>query len=240
MAASPYMTFRRLQQTVYEAISTEWKLLMVFVILNLIFSLVLIAGLGGVGTLWFLVWGAGYYLFNFIFFRWYFKRKPYLLTWKFFDTLLPAVKVLFVVMLGLTLLAYLPYFPLLFGGTSETLKNVLTMFIGDFMGDSNAYNFMISLILLLMAPIIIYRPLLAWVASVIGRSGSFRNIFKHTSGFYKLFLKVMILFYVVGGVLWGVDVFFSLHGILFAIGVAPLSIWFNLFLANTYEVLMLD
>lgn len=240
MAASPYITFRRLQQTVYEAISANWKMLLLFVVFNLVFSLILVAGLGGVGTLWFLLWCGAYYVFHFIFFRWYFKRKPYLLTGKFFDTLLPAVKVLFVAMLGMTLLAYLPYFPLLFGGTSETLKRLLTMFIGDFMGESNAYNFMISLVLLLMAPIIIYRPLLAWLASVLGRSGSFRNVFKHTAGFYKLFFKIAVFFYIIGGVLWFADSLLPVHGILFAIGFAPLSIWFNLFLANTYEVLVLD
>ena len=240
MAASPYMTFRYLRGAVYETISAEWMKLLLFMIFDLFFALILVAGLGGIGTSWFLVWSIGYYLFNFVFFRWYFKRSPYLLTWKFFNTLLPAVKVLFMVMLGLTLLAYMPYFPLLFGGTSETLKKLLTMFIGDFMGESNAYNFMISLILLLMSPIIMYRPLLAWVASVIGRSGSFRNIFKHTYGFYKLFLKIVVLFYVIGGALWGIDRFFSLQGILLAIGVAPLSLLFNLFLAKTYEILILE
>ena len=240
MVASPYLSFRRLQQAVYETILSSWKALLVFVVLNMVFSLILIAGLGGVGTLWFLLWGAGYYFFNFVFFRWYFRRQPYLLTWKFFDTLLPAVKVLFVVMAGVTLLAYLPYFPLLFGGTSETLKKGITWFIGGFMGESNAYNFMISLVMLLISPIVFYRPLLAWVSSVIGRSGSFQNVFKHTGGYYKLFLKIAVFFYIIGGVLWGLDILISAHGILFALGGAPLSILFNLFLAKTYEILILD
>ena len=240
MAVARRLSFGRLRQNVYEVIRANSLSLCKFSILNMAFLLVLTLGLGGVGSLWFLAWGFGYYLFHFMFFRWFFAKKPPLLTLKFFDTLLPAVKVMFMVMLGLTVLAYFPYFPLLFGGTSETIKNVITLFIGDFMGESNAYNFMISLIMLVMAPVIIYRPLLGWVAAVLGRSGSFRNAFKHTSGYYKMFLKVCFVFYVLGGVLWLLDRGLDCHGILFAIGAAPLSILFNLFLAKTYEALFLD
>lgn len=234
------LTFKDLRLRVNLFIAENYKVLSGFVGINFLFFVLMTFGFGGVGSLWFLAWGLGYYLFHFFFFRWYFKRQPYLFTIKFFNTLLPALKVMFMILLGLTLLAYLPYFPLLFGGTSETLKNAITLFIGDFMGESNAYDFMISIVLLILAPIIFYRPLLAWVASVIGRSGSFRNAFKHTSGYYGLFLKVCFVFYVCGGVLWFADRYLMCYGILFAAGVAFFSILFNLFLAKTYETLFLD
>ena len=234
------LTFTDLRLKVNLFIAENYKVLLKFVGINFLFLAIMALGLGGVESMWFLVWGLGYYLFHFFFFRWYFGREPYLLTVKFFDTLLPALKVLFMLLLGLTLLAYLPYFPLLFGGTSETLKKILTWFIGDFMGESNAYNFMISMIMLLISPVILYRPLLGWIAAVIGRSGSFRNAFKHTSGYYGLFLKISFLFYLISLVLWSIDYFGHLHGLVFGICLAPFTIIFNLFLAKTYEVLFLD
>jgi hypothetical protein len=234
------LTFCDLRMKVYSFIKTNYKQILMFVMVNFLFLTILLFGIGGVGSLWFLVWGIGYYLLHFFFFRWAFKRSPYLFTRKFFGTLLPAVKVMVMILLGLTLLAYLPYFPLLFGGTSETFKKAITLFIGDFMGDSNAYNFMISMIMLLMSPLILYRPLLGWIAAVIGRSGSFRNIFKHTYGCYGLFLKISVLFYVIGFVLWSIDYYFHLQGIVWGICLAPFTIVFNVFLVKTYEVLFLD
>ena len=240
MAETHLLTFQKLRQEVWQYVRANYKVLLGFAGLNVIFLAVLFLGLGGVGSLWFLLWGVGCYLFHFAFFRWYFNRRPYVLTVKFFDTLLPALKVMFMLLLGLTLLAYLPSVPLLFGGNSETLKNAVTLFIGNFMDGSNSYNVFISLILLLLAPVIAYRPLLGWIASVIGRSGAFRNVFKHTSGYYKLFLKILVVFYIVMGGLGLIDSTLGLHRVLFYLGVAPIVVIFEIFLAKTYEILILD
>lgn len=240
MAGRKRLKFKTLRQSLSEFAILNYKSLIAFVLINFCFFAVLSLGLGGIRTVWFLLWGLGYYLFNFAFFRWYFKRPPYLLSMKFFDTLLPAVKVLFVMMLGMTVLAYLPYLPLMFGGVSETIKRAITVFIGDFMGESNIYDIIISLILLLMSPIILYRPLMAWISSIIGRSGSFKNVYKHTAGYYRLFLKVLFVFYFIIVAAWGADRYFDLHYWLFFGIVAPLSILFNLTLAKTYEILILD
>ena len=240
MAGRKRLKFKTLRQSLSEFAILNYKSLIAFVLINFCFFAVLSLGLGGIRTVWFLLWGLGYYLFNFAFFRWYFKRPPYLLSMKFFDTLLPAVKVLFMVMLGMTVLAYLPYLPLMFGGVSDTIKRSITVFIGDFMGESNIYDIIISLILLLMSPIILYRPLMAWVSSVLGRSGSFKNVYKHTAGYYRLFLKVLFVFYLIIVAAWGADRYFDLNYWLFLEIGAPLSVLFNLTLAKTYEILILD
>lgn len=240
MTEKHHLTFQQLRQEVRQYVRANYKILLGFSGLNVIFLALLFLGLGGVGSLWFLLWGVGYYLFHFAFFRWYFNRRPYVLTVKFFDTLLPALKVMFMLLLGLTLLAYLPYIPLLFGGNSESLKNAVTLFIGNFMDGSNSYNIFISLILLLLAPIIAYRPLLGWVAAVIGRSGAFRNVFKHTAGYYKLFLKVITVFYLLLGCLAMIDSYFGLGQLLLYLGSAPFIVLFEIFLAKTYEILILD
>ena len=240
MAGKRRLKFRNLRRDLYEFALDNYKPLSVFIFLHFAFFILLCGGLGGISTLWFLPWGLGYYLLNFVFFRWYFKRTPYLLTTKFFDTLLPAAKVLCMVMLGITLLAYLPYLPLLFSGVSETLKRMITVFIGDFMDDSNIYNGIICLVFFLMAPFIFYRPLLAWVASVIGRSGFLRNAFKHTAGYYGLFLGILAIFFVPLIIAWNIDTDFALHHRLLYAVAAPMMVLFNLFLAKTYESLFLD
>ena len=240
MTETSCLTFQQLRSDVCSYLRKNYKALCKFAGINFLFIALLFFGLGGVGSLWFLLWGIGYYLFHFFFFRWYFKRQPYVLTLKFFNTLLPVVKVMFMLLLGLTFLAYLPYLPLLFGGTSDTLKHIITAFIGSFMGESNGYNIFISLILLLLAPVIAYRPLLGWIAAVIGRSGSFRNVFKHTAGYYKLFFKILFVFYLMLGCLALIDSALGLHHLLLYLGSAPCIVLFEVVLAKTYEILILD
>ena len=179
-------------------------------------------------------------IINFIFFRFVFNRKPYLFTKKFFDTLLPAAKMLALVMLFLTLLAHLPYIPLLLGETSEQVKLVITNFIEGFMGDSNVYNVVVSLILLLCSPFLLYRPFMAWLSAVIGRSGSFKNAFKHTKGRYKMFLLILATFYLFVCGVQLLDMGLHLNGWLLNIVVSPLTILVNVVMAKTYEALFLN
>lgn len=240
MSDSQRFTINILKSEISNIIRQKYKELLFFVVIELVFFAIMLWGLRGVGTLWFLLWIASYYLFNFIFFRWFFDRKPYLFTKKFFDTLLPAAKILFGVMLLLTILAYLPYVPLLFVGASDNLKSMVTEFIGDFMGDSNIYNVVISGILVLCSPFILYRPMLAWIASVIGRSGLFKNVFKRTEGYYKLFLGIFVSFYFITLGIQLVDIGLHLHNCLLWLLIAPLTVLLNLVLAKTYEFLFLD
>jgi len=240
MSENIRLTAKILKLEIGNIIKQKYRELLLFVVVELIFFAVMLWGLRGVGTLWFLLWVAAYYLFNFIFFRWFFTRKPYLFTKKFFDTLLPAVKILCGVMLLLTVLAHLPYVPLLFVGTSDNLKELVTNFIGDFMGESNIYNIMVSSILVLCSPFILYRPMLAWIASVIGRSGLFKNVFKRTEGYYKLFLAIFASFYFVTLGIQFIDMGLRLHNGLLWLLIAPLTVLLNLILAKTYEFLFLD
>ena len=238
--AESRLTFKQLGREVGIYIRENRSVMLGFTFLNFLFLIVLAHGLGGISTLWFLLWGLGYYIFSFAFFRYLFKRSPYLWTLKFFDTWSPAIKVMFMVLLGLTVLAYLPYFPLLFGGISDSAKASITGFIDAFMGNSKIYDSFISLVLLLMAPIILYRPLLAWVSAVIGRSGSLKNAFKRTSGCYRLFLGICVCFYVIGWVLFLVDMLLPMRGVLLALTLAPLILLFYLYVAKTFENLFLD
>jgi hypothetical protein len=240
MTETSCLTFQQLRSDVCSYLRINYKALCKFAGVNFLFIALLFFGLGGVGSLLFLLWGMGYYLFHFFFFRWYFKRKPYLITIKFFDTLLPALKVMFMLLLGFTLLAYLPYFPLLFGGTSETLKKGITWFIGGLMGESNAYNVIISIVMLALARVILYRPLLGWVAAVIRRRGDKKNIAKQTTRCYGLFFKILLSFYLISAILWLIDSVLHLQGLLFGVSIAPLTVLFDLFLAKTYEILFLD
>jgi len=229
-----------LKYDVIRYIRENYKSFTLFSAVELLFLFVVKFGLNGVGTLWFLLWIAMYYVFNFVMFRYLLGKEPYCFTKKFFDTLIPASKILFGIMVILTLLAHLPYLPLLFVGASEQIKNIVTEFIGDFMGESNVYNLLVSMILLLCSPVILYRPMMAWISAVIGRSGLFKNAFKKTEGYYVLFLGILAFFYLLVLGTQFIDAILELQGYLFWFLCAPIAVFFSLVLAKTYEFLFLN
>ncbi len=191
-------------------------------------------------SLWFLLWATAYYLFSCFFFRYYFKRTPYILTTKIFHSLVPASKIVFVVMLFLTLLAYLPYFPLLFGLSSEELLRHITRFIGNYMGESRIYDTFISLVLLLCSPFLLYRPCFAWISAVIGRSGLLKSVWKRTRGYYFTFLGIIAIFYSISFILQLCDAYLGLNNWLLVTAASFLTIYFNIIIAKSYDILFLE
>lgn len=191
-------------------------------------------------SLWFLLWAVAYYMFSCFFFRYYFKRSPYIFTKKIFHSLVPASKIIFVVMLFLTLLAYLPYLPLLFGLSSGELLRYITRFIGDYMGESRIYDTFISLVLLLCSPFLLYRPCFAWISAVIGRSGQLRSIWRRTQGYYFTFLGIIAVFYGISFIIQLCDSYWSLNNWLLVAVASVLTIYFNIVMAKSYEILFLE
>ena len=121
---------------------------------------------GGMGSLLFIVWCAIYYLFWCCFFRFYYQRKPYVLTPKIFDSLIPSTKILFITLALATLLAYLPFLPLFFGLPEDVLDEYTTGFIQEYMDEKRIYDWGMTVILILVTPLIFYRPLFAWISAV--------------------------------------------------------------------------
>ncbi len=158
-----------------------------FLLLSLGFKL-----LGGMGSIWFVFWCVGYYWFTCFFFRFYFGRKPYFLSKKVVDSLVPSTKILFLTLALATLLAYLPFLPLFLGLPVDVLDEYTFSFIQQYVDENNVYDLGIQVVLLFMTPLIFYRPMFAWISSVIGRSGSLRNAWRKTKGNYWRFWLVAL------------------------------------------------
>ena len=191
----------------------------VFTLVNWLLLLLGFKFMGGTGNILFIFWCVLYYLFSCFFFRFYYNRRPYLLTHKIFDSLVPSTKILFLTLALATLLAYLPFAPLFLGFPAE-------------MG--------LALVLLLVSPIIFFRPMMAWISSVIGRSGSLRNAWRRTKGNYLRFLAVVFLFNAAAYLVQEADVLSRADSWLAWTLLAPLIIYCNVFLAKSFDFFFLD
>ncbi len=191
-------------------------------------------------SLLFVFWCVLYYLFSCYFFRFYYHRKPYLLTQKIFDSLIPSTKILFITLLLITLLSYLPFLPLFLGLPIDVLDDYTTGFIQEYMGEKRIYDWGVSLVVLLASPLIFYRPLMAWVSSAIGRSGSLQNAWRRTKGNYWRFLLINVVW---GVASWGVnflDVLCHAEDWIALILGSPLVIFCNVYVAKTYDFFFLQ
>ena len=98
----------------------------------------------------------------------------------------------------------------------------------------------LALVLLLVSPIIFFRPMMAWISSVIGRSGSLRNAWRRTKGNYLRFLAVVFLFNAAAYLVQEADVLSGADSWLAWTLLAPLIIYCNVFLAKSFDFFFLD
>ena len=191
----------------------------VFTLVNWLLLLLGFKFMGGTGNILFIFWCVLYYLFSCFFFRFYYNRRPYLLTHKIFDSLVPSTKILFLTLALATLLAYLPFAPLFLGFPAEMMEDYAVGFIQEYMDENKLYDMGLALVLLLVSPIIFFRPMMAWISSVIGRSGSLRNAWRRTKGNYLRSRADSWLAWTL---------------------LAPLIIYCNVFLAKSFDFFFLD
>lgn len=211
-----------------------------FVLVNWLLLVLGFKFMGGMGSLLFIVWCGIYYLFWCYFFRFYYQRKPYVLTLKIFDSLIPSTKILFITLALATLLAYLPFLPLFFGLPVDVLDEYTTGFIQEYMDENKLYDWGMTVILLLVTPLIFYRPLFAWISAVIGRSGSLRNAWRLTRGNYGRFLLVTVVFNAAAFLIDWVDRLLNASDWLdFTLG-SPLVVFCNIYIAKSYDFFFLD
>lgn len=206
-----------------------------FSLLNLLFLLLTLLLPGGYANPLFLIWLIFYYVFWCFFFRFYFNRRPYLMPRKIFDSLVPSTKILFltaVFALGLSLLPLaLPFL------LPTEMIDGYTNFLREYMPE---LDLGLMLLLLLVSPLILYRPFMAWISSVIGRSGLLKTAFAKTEGNYWRFVAMAAIFNVVFVVFEGLDEIFDLPDAALMLIYAPLLVYVNVATAKTYEFFFLD
>lgn len=195
----------------------------------------------------FLPWILVYYIFWFGFFRYYYKRQPYIFTGKIFGTLGPSAKIMLMMLILLLVLMLGPFVPLLFH-YNEEYALFLDRYVSDIKnvdsGRITSSNYRMILVfyvsLMLLSPFIIVRPMFAWISSLIGRSGSLGNAYANSRGNYFPFLLIMLAFEIPAVLL---EVLFSIlewNITIEQLLLSPLIVLGNISIAKTYDICFLS
>lgn len=205
-----------------------------FAIVHVLLLFIGFIAINGWHDIFFLPWLLVYYLFWCFFFRFYFGKKPYLFTLKLFDTFVPSTKMLALAFLVITILLVLPLVPPFLGiGSNWAIE--YSAYLQRYMEDSKIIDIVTVLILLLVSPFVFYRPMMAWIGSLLGRSGSFKTAFARTKGNYGKMVLLTAIFELFLSVLTGIDFYFNTKYCFFIIFGTPLILIFNVILAKTYD-----
>ena len=186
-------------------------------------------------TIWFwFVVGALYILWS-VFFRFYFGRQPYFLWRPLLYSMVPSTKILVLSTVLVTLLLALPVVPLFLGVDAS-----YNQFLQKYMQDSDVINALTNLAVVLLSPWIIYRPFLAWISAVTGRSGSLKNAWVRTRGNYWEFLLLgVIMNLTTSGLYYGLAHLGIGYGLSLVV-ISPLIVYYNVVLAKIYEFFFLE
>ena len=170
--------------------------------------------LGGWSNPFFLLWGILFYLFWFAFYRFMFERQPYLICGRLWESLIPATKIFMLAFMLATLLLLLPYAPYAMNVPVEVKENY-ELFQKRYMQDGDAYDLVLNVIFVFMAPQIILRPFMAWINAVIGRSWSIMSAWNRTQGSYFVLFVVTFL----------INVFYLVFSFLGSVGLPLYVVW---------------
>lgn len=205
-----------------------------FSIVHIILLFIGFDAIDGWHDIFFLPWVVVYYLFCCFFFRFYFARKPYLLTTKLFDTLVPSTKMLALTFLVMTILLALPLVPPFLGVGSDWALEY-SLYLQRYMEDSKVVDIVTVALLMLFSPFVFYRPMMAWIGSLLGRSGSFKTAFARTKGNYWQMVGVIVVFELVMLGLGIIDSYWQTAKCVSIVLGTPIVMLFNVLLAKTYD-----
>ncbi len=230
-----------LKQTI-EYVRNNKKPMFVFMCCALIIAL-FSAGFGGVASWGFWPVFASFYVLESIFFRFYFGKIPYFSSRPLLVSLIPSIKVIFITVAFLLVLSLLPFIPLLVGlPCFEEYANSLKYadgyleFLQLYMHDMPLVDIVISGILLLISPFMLFRPFLAWIAAIMGRRGSLRLAWKKSKGNYNLFVLLGIVLLVPVIMLYHIGENFSATKLFCDLLMIPFALFFNVVMAQLYSI----
>ena len=217
----------------------KWHELSLFTIVHVVLLIIGFKFINGWHDKLFLLWIIPYYAFWCYFFRFYFDRKPYLMTKKIFDTLLPSTRILVLSLVIIILLAFVPLAIPFVSGNSPWVDSYIDH-LQKYIDDTQTMSVVIAVIMMIISPFIFYRPMMAWIGSLIGRSGLLSTAFARTKGNYWQFLLQSIIFNAIFCLVKFLDKAFLMSGWLFIFGVSVVTVFFNIVLAKMYEYFFLE
>lgn len=219
-----------------EYCSTDWSH---FVLFNLVAYFVGALALFCWKSLWFwpvlvlmyVLWGG--------FFRYYLERKPYFDLKALMFSLVPSTKIVVLSVVVGTIFVLLPLVPLFLDLPPEFKAQYANLLQGDF-EQNDVFMLVATILFLLVSPLIAYRPFLAWISALNGRSGSLRFAWERTKGNYAEFLLIGIITDLAISVVRWLILYFGGNDYITMLFLAPIVIYFNVLSVKAYEFFFLD
>ncbi len=178
------------------------------------------------------------YVFWCYFFRYYFRRYPYFDGRIIFQSTVSSTKILFFSMILVTIIVVLPIVPL-FLGLPQDMTDRYQRFLQKYMLESDWLDLGLHLVVTFLSPYIIYRPFLAWISSLLGRTGSIHEAWKKTAGNYWQFLMLALIFNFGFVIVQQITEYFNAPLAVLMFIVSPLIVYCNMVLARIYQFFFL-
>lgn len=166
------------------------------------------------------------------FFRFYFNKKPFFQLKSVGKSLIPSTKIFMIMLLFTSLLIFLPFLGLFIdAGTNYWDKYM--QYLQAFQQESQVVDLVLNMLFIFTSPIFLYRPSLAFISSLLGRSPSLRTAWKKSTDNYWVFFSIV----------FGINIALLLlrtvftNDYIFFIFASGLTMYFNIILAKTYEIL---
>ena len=208
-----------------------------FFFINFVFLMLYMQIDGGLSNKISIIWLFAYYFYWCAFFRFYYNKKPYLLTCDIFGSLIPSTKMFFLVIaMAVFLVIILPYLPLFMGFDDKYLLLFESYMMQLQKAPASTLNMIIlSSILILSFPLILCRPFLAFIASVQGLNGSLRKAWKKSVGNYWQFILLMFLINTPCLAVYEADNYLNCGGYLNLIFSSVFFVYYNVVFAKLYD-----
>lgn len=217
----------------------KWHELSLFTVVHILFLIVGLKFINGWHDKLFLLWIVPYYMFWCFFFRFYFDRKPYVMTTMIFDTLLPSTRIL-VLSVVITMLIISVPFLIPFIGINSPWVDSYVDHLQKYTEDTATINIVATIIMTIISPFIFYRPMMAWIGSLIGRSGLLSTAFARTKGNYWQFMTITVVFSLLSLLVEVLDNALSMRSWLIIFLDSAIVVFLNVVIAKTYEYFFLE
>ena len=152
---------------------------------------------------------------------------------------MPSSRIFGLMLFFTTLLIAIPLIiPFISGNNSWVDKYVF--YLQKYTEDPLVLNTITMVIFSIVSPFIFYRPMMGWIGSVIGRSGSISTAYARTKRNYWEFLFITVVFNLMYSIMQFCDDYLGTAGWLTILLGSPVIVFMNVILAKAYEYFFLE
>lgn len=176
-------------------IASNVRFMLCIFAVNMVYMLIFKHLLGGISNPLSIVWAVAYYIFWCFFYRFYYGLRPYFLNRALLGSLAPSTKAMVLMLIIVVAVAVLPVIPA-FLGFDDTYMEIYEQYLQsfnreDYEGSVSIWGVFVGYsVFALLAPWLICKPYLAWIAALRGRNLSFRKVGDKARGNYWAFFFI--------------------------------------------------